>query len=510
MRLMKVEDDAKLDVVCTPGMQVGTTVFEQVKGHQYALYDVDKQTIVLRDDLADSQRIYQPLQKVPWPLCTRPVAYIDKEQLWSDVRQFIWDHLFLIDEALYDVLTAWVFASWIPEVWPVVPYVFFYGPVASGKTRSLEVLHRLCYRSILSSNISSAALFRACEAWHPTIILDETEIYSKADRSDVIGLLNSGYRRGQHAIRARSTDHGVELDVFDVFGFKALAGTRGLKATLESRSIMVRTIKNRRKVRLFIDEARAHALRSQLLMWRLDTLTLQWRDKAEWKRLVTQNDENGVAGVLDGFLEAVPPLDVESGRLQELFQCLVAVANRGRGSIMKYAKKIEEIQALEEKASIEAELVEIILNSNVSLENNVVLTSELAEAFNKSRCEREKWKTSSIGWKMRGLGFTSKKTGQGRGWVVDLDRLRYLKEIYVGDLPPAGKTPKPPQPPQAPPLLQESRDAPAFVCWLCQKPLPADRFDCTTAEGKPCHIACYKKLQQGRQDPPTSGEGDAM
>jgi hypothetical protein len=428
----KDEEEDEPEVKYTPGGFFTETglLFEQVKDGKFVMWNIDNE-ITTKDTVFYGLK-YMPLPKVPWPLCKELLPYGDRESLWRDVKQFIWDHVFLPDEALYDVLTAWVFASWLPEIWPVVPYIFFFGPVASGKTRALEVLQRLCYRGLLSSNISSAALFRACEEWHPTLILDETEIYSKSERIEVIGLLNSGYRRGQFAIRAKSTAEGVVLEAFDVFGFKALAGTGGLAAALESRSIMVRMLKNRRKVRLFVDEARAEELRSKLLMWRMEKLRFEHTEKQDWIRHINEGPERDLCDLCDLFLREVPPLKIDSGRTQELFQCLLAVANEGRENIVKYAEKTEEMRHFEEKASIEAELVEILLNSNLSMENNIVLTKALAEAFNQSRSEREKWKSSSIGRIMRRLGFDRRSTRLGKGWYVDPDRIRYLKEIYLG------------------------------------------------------------------------------
>jgi hypothetical protein len=35
-------------------------------------------------------------------------------------------------------------------------------------------------------------------------------------------------------------------------------------------------------------------------------------------------------------------------------------------------------------------------------------------------------------------------------------------------------------------------------CWICLKPLPEGLADCTTVEGKPCHIPCAKKLKDRR------------
>jgi len=433
-RSRREPEEPKIPIVFSAGgldMNTGE-LFEQVEEGKYAYWE--EGNIILKEQVLATNKNQFPLEKTPWQLAQVTLPYGNQEKLWSEIRQFIYDHLFLPDPALYDVLTGWIFASWVPEFWKTVPYIFFFGPVASGKTRGLEVLHALSYRAILSSNISSAALFRACQEWHPTIILDETEIYRKTEKIDIIGLLNSGYRKGQCAIRAKNSEQGVTLEVFDVFGFKALAGTEGLASTLESRSIMIRMIKNRRKVRMFVDEAWATDLRSKLLTWRMDKLGI--KQLSTTKEELIENTNKSVKRELcercERFLADATPLNVESGRIQELFQCLIAVANSGREVIMNYAEKMERMRMFEEKASIEAELVEILLGQNLILEDNVVLTTELAETFNQKRSEREKWKSSSIGRIMRRLGFQKAHTRQGNGWLLDVERLHYLKEIYLG------------------------------------------------------------------------------
>jgi hypothetical protein len=436
---MQKEKEEQIKVVYTAGgLDVADVLFEQVEDGQFALWDLEGNITHERQHSYGFN--YQPLDKAPWKLCKTPIEYKDTEELWTEIWQFIYDHLFLPDKALYDVLTAWVIATWTPEVWTVVPYVFFFGAVASGKTRGLEVLHRLAYRGIISSNISSAALYRACEMWHPTLILDETEIYNKTERHDVIGLLNSGYRKGQYAVRVKNTEHGCELEVFDVFGFKAMAGTEGLAQTLESRSVIIRMIKNRRKVKLFIDEERANQIRAKLLMYRMKILNFATRNTAS--DVENRTVERDLCDLRDSLLEGIPSMKVESGRLQELFQPLLAVSNHGRENIVRYAEKMEEIQRFEEKASEEAEIVEILLNASMSLENGTVLTSNVTDAFNKSRSEREKWKSSSVGRLMRRLGFQKRHTRSGKGWHVDPERLKYLKEIYLGDNGEQSETPQ--------------------------------------------------------------------
>lgn len=403
------KDEDKVQIKYSPGFFKDGFVFEQIEGLKYA----HGETHELKEQYVFNGVVYEPLPRCPWPLAAKPIEYSSSKELWNEVRQFIYDHLFLPSLELYDVLTAWVLATWVREMWPVVPYIFFYGPIASGKTRGLEVLHRLCYRGILAGNISASALFRSCEQWHPTLFLDETEIYSKETKTEVVGLLNSGYRRGQYAIRVKQREHGSELEVFDVFGFKALAGTKGLAEALESRSIMIRMIKARRPVRRLIDEEKATELRNKLLGWRLYTLA------------TCEPSE-----LFELFTEGIPSLDFADGRLIELYTCLFAVSNEGRDNILKHARKTFEIRQFEEKASVEAELIEILSKNDLRDEKGIVLTKDLTEIFNSTRLEGEKWKSSSVGWRLRGLGFIKIHTGQGNGWLIDEDRLRYLQQVY--------------------------------------------------------------------------------
>jgi len=386
---------------------------------------------------------YVPLKKCPWPLPGEPLEPGD--DLWRDVRQFIYDHVDLPDDRLYDLLTAWIMATWLREAWPVVPYIFFHGPVSSGKTRGLEVLHALCYRAIMGCNMSESAVFRAVERWKPTVLLDETEIYTKEGRTAVQNLLNAGYRRNQYAIRVRTVEKGTPvLDLFDVFGFKALAGTKGFKDTLESRSIAINMGKNLRKIRFQIDKEGALKLRSRLLLWR-------------WRRLF-----DGLDG-FDGFLGGVPKLlNFTDGRVMELFSCLVAVTNEGREAIISYARKLHNERIDAEETSIEAEVTETIAKCAGSVVNNRFSTAIIRETFNQPRPEKEKWKTTSIGWVIKRLGFKKKRMQDGtRGWLWNERLLRRWMKRY-GIPPTILEKPSSPSKPSNPDIanapLQEKMD----------------------------------------------------
>lgn len=465
---------AEIPIEFNPGFVQDNIVFEQVEGNRYIIYDLTEKKFVVNSSdgqtFETNETTYFPLPKIPWPLCTLPMLNLNHAELWRQTRQYIIDHLDLPEKPLYDVLTSWIFATWTPERWTVVPYLFFYGPVASGKTRALEVLQKICYRGILGSNVSSAALFRGVEKWHPTVFLDETEIYSREHRAEIIGLLNSGYRRGQYAWRVKSTDHGQELELFDVFGFKALAGTEGLRDTLESRSIVVNMMKNVRPVNFLVDEENALELRNKLLTWRLQTLS-------------------DISDVSDVFPDIPPPLKFADGRLVELFFSLYKTANEGQENIVEYARKVYEKRLEIEETSLEAEVLRCIVDYGSEVENQFIETKAIANLFNESREEREKWKTTSVGRLIRRLGLDTKRgSGGKRGWKWDTKRIDYLKKRYgvEGTLETTSLT------------SQTSPDPFHPTCWLCRETIQLNE-PFKPYEGKQAHLKCIKKLEDAQQ-----------
>jgi len=387
---------------------------------------------------------YVPLKRCPWPLPGMPEDPGD--DLWEDVKAFVARHVDLFDERLYDVVAAWIFVSWLPEAFNAVPYLWILGPKASGKTRLLEVLQHLCHRAMLAAHISDAALFRSIEAYHPTLLLDEaSEVYSRETQSCIQNLLNSGYRRGQYVVRVGGIESGEpKLELFDVYGPKAMAGLGGFKETLESRSILVSMEKNVRPVEFALDKGEAKRLRSRLLMWR-------------FRRLSEVNEVSEVS-------QGVAPKGLEfcDGRFAELYTPLVIVANDGEANILAYARDAFESSMDEERTSIEAQILTAILEVKPYLETGKFSTTTVTERFNEGRSEREKWVSRSVGRMMKRLGFKPKRmTGGASGWVWEEDRIKRLVKRY--GLPPVETS--------LTSLTSLNLDEKPEICADCRKPI---------------------------------------
>jgi hypothetical protein len=228
----------------------------------------------------------------------------------DQTRTFIRDYMVMQDEAA-DFLALWVQHTWAFEAAMTTPYVRVKSAEReSGKTRLLEVLELLVRRGWLNVNPSAGTIFRKGDADAPTLLLDEIDQMPFRDRTDLLSVLNSGYRIGVKV--PRCNDKG-ELFEFDCFFPKAFSGIDDgkLPDTLVSRSVPVDLKRRRRdepikRFRHRVVEPAAEKLRERLEAW-------------------------AIAGV-PALADAEPHLPDELGdREQEVWEPLFAIADLAAG-----------------------------------------------------------------------------------------------------------------------------------------------------------------------------------
>lgn len=389
------------------GEDLPDKVFEQISNREFLVYSKETSEATKQKTVEG----FKPHKKIVWKTVDDIEVYESESQLWIEVRQYLYEHIDLPEG--YDILTAWVFASWIPEKWHAVPYLFFYGPPGSGKTWALEILGSVGFRPFMTAATTLAVMFRACDVWHPTLFLDETEAYMRKERGEIMHLLNAGYRKGFPATRIEETKDGFKIKVFDCFGFKALAGTKGFAQALKSRCIILNMSKATRKVETKIDFDRAERLRKMLLMYRFKMLS---------KR------------------EELELPDVLTGRLKELFDPLIMVAPpEAKQSIIGEAEKIREITEEEERTSDEAMIFKAVFHIHQQDEERKITIEDIGRLVNRPLGIDEQISNVSIGMTLSRLGF-KKTLHEGKRaifWSQRLaDRLkrRYLTAQGTGDL----------------------------------------------------------------------------
>jgi hypothetical protein len=314
-------------------------------------------------------------------------------------------------------------------------YLRFYGTKNVGKTRALEVLQHLCYRGTLSPSVTEAALYRLIQKYHITYLLDETEIYGNEQRQAIQHVLNAGYRRGQHVFRCETAENGeIIIRGFKVFGPKALAGTRLLKDTLESRCIPIVMQRNTRPVNFLLDRWRANRLRCRLLMWRFYRL----HDLETLASEVSEGSE-----VSEVYLEPPSGLHgVDNSRIVELYAPLMKLAEtmEARQNIVDYALERHLQTVEEEAASPEAQVLYSMMACRDRLQSGKLATSWVTEYFNTEF--GHDWAPTSVGRVIKSLGFQSRRiTGGKAGYIYDSELVEKLCRQYkVEEVPPSEGT----------------------------------------------------------------------
>jgi hypothetical protein len=118
--------------------------------------------------------------------------------LFREVETFLAKCIDLEDRHRF-LLAAFVLSTWIVDRLPIAPYVALVGLPRSGKSTALHALYLLCRRGLVTSDISSAAFYRACDDLMPTLCFDEAS--TAANQRSLFHLLRSGTSRHNLAFR---------------------------------------------------------------------------------------------------------------------------------------------------------------------------------------------------------------------------------------------------------------------------------------------------------------------
>lgn len=349
-----------------------------------------------------------------------------------------------------DAIALWAAHSHAVDELDVVAYLFVTSAEKRcGKTMLLDLLEHLCLRGRSTANISPAALYRMVDQVKPTLLFDEVDNVFATKRgavdpakSDLVGLINAGFRRGRPAYRMGGANMRT-LEEFDPFGPKALAGIGGcLPDTLEDRCIPIRLSRKHRgeskaRHRLRIHEPEAVALGQRL--------------------------GAAVASAATNLRDVWPDLPDElSDRAQDIWEPLLMVADRAGGDWPARARA----------AAIELSAASTTTDDS----NGVQLLADLGELFHAEETDRL-WSAGVVeklnaleerpwgGWH-RGGGFQ----------VRDLAKMLRAfgvasRDVRIGDVNRKGY------------LYDDLRDA------LDRYVAPPDATGATTATGLARHVA---------------------
>ena len=103
-------------------------------------------------------------------------------------------------------MALWTMLTYGYCLWDAVPYLYVNGTLGSGKSRVFNVLGRMAFRPVSSSNVTGPYLFRTLDSQGGTFLYDEAEGLKESDAADIRSVLLAGYMRGGSATRLERID----------------------------------------------------------------------------------------------------------------------------------------------------------------------------------------------------------------------------------------------------------------------------------------------------------------
>ena len=167
----------------------------------------------------------------PWPDPVEP------GELLSDIATTI-QRFIICSEEVAQAVALWAAMTWFIDVVQVAPLAVITAPEKRcGKSQLLFLLGRLSARALTASSISPAALYRAIDAWKPTLLIDEADAFMK-DNEELRGIINSGHTR-ESAYVIRTVGDNFTPAKFNTWGAKALAGIGHVADTIMDRAVVL-------------------------------------------------------------------------------------------------------------------------------------------------------------------------------------------------------------------------------------------------------------------------------
>jgi Protein of unknown function (DUF3631)/Bifunctional DNA primase/polymerase, N-terminal len=169
----------------------------------------------------------------PWG---EPVNLVEVlEETESVFRQYI--HFKRPEDSTTAAL--WVGQTYTAEHQSEFPYLGARSPVEGcGKTRVLDLLVGMSYRTLKAGNLTAASAFRVMDSLHPCLIIDEVDTFIHI-QPEFVGILNMGHtKEGGYVLRVLGENHD-QLTPFAVWGPKAYGMIGTAPATFASRSIPI-------------------------------------------------------------------------------------------------------------------------------------------------------------------------------------------------------------------------------------------------------------------------------
>jgi len=356
------------------------------------------------------------------------------KELVVTIRDIIRRHIFFKDQRVPTLIAVWIMGTYIYDIFTYYGYLWINSPEKRcGKSLLEDLLSQFCHKPTARlSNVSEASIFRLADLGH-TLILDEVESIRGADKAKyqaIMTVLNNGFQSNGKIPRViKNKDSQQEVQYFNAFSPKVIAGINQIVDTIQDRAFKIRMVRKTNsekceRLNLRKQEAHFEGLRERLT-------ALQREETRE--AVLAQFEE----------IEDLPELASMDDRFKDIAEPLLAIASyldegdKGSDGLLPTVLSLLVDMAVErnqterqEPIAAFVELAETLLGDKTEI---FVSTEDLLVQL--VSLEQLEWitnaKTLSTVLGRYGLSPRHDKTGQKRGYVITRSWLKEVKERYV-------------------------------------------------------------------------------
>jgi len=357
------------------------------------------------------------VQKNLWKIPTWEDIDVDMLEVYDDLLALLKRTIRFTEPIHYKIFALWITATYKHPAWETVPYLHLKGLPASGKTRAMEMVRLLAYRSVLVSGITFTAIVRINHNFNATLLIDEVD--SKLDERtetgrDFVAFLKPGYKKGQLYIASDLNDQ-KKVVYYNNYGFKILSGEKGIYSmALLSRSLTFDMEQDFPEVYdLSGINKECEQLKTKLLNYRFKT------------------------NMPDVLSQEIPL----KARSREIFDCLIRTAQHiGQpiDDLLEYAKVIEETAINDMQGTVEWDVLNILsefsCQGTLDAREGVKISEILEELGWTNDPKKSRQMSQKLGYILKNLGLVTKKKRDGM-WFLFVDprnerKMKYLFRRY--------------------------------------------------------------------------------
>lgn len=333
--------------------------------------------------------------------------------LTADLASAISKFVVMREEDLL-LIEAYIRASWFPDCFESVPYLWIVGPLGSAKTKLLKLLSCFCRRALLVGDVRASAIYKLVSLQDPpTLLIDELDLDSSKSNSEMLRLLRTGTTQDVPAVR--------NGQLFSTYSFKAISSRQPpLDGALASRAITISMLPTGRDLQP-LDQS---AMR-------------QLKDEFQPRLLSFRLAMHAVIKDFEGRPWDLPDM---TPRMRQIARVLAASFEgdpERRVSLVAVLSEHDEATRIERSLEPESRVVETLLAIRhpmpYSAKPSSILVGGIAHVVNERfqhQGEEEKLSARKVGSILRSLGLKTKRLGNsGRGLVFTHAVMREIHEV---------------------------------------------------------------------------------